>query len=620
MCAGQYHTCVILANGRVRCWGTNDVNQLGTGEEQSYFTRYVDGRDVLTKGMGDAFLEDAFVDEPTYVARHLACGSYHTCAVLDDGRVKCWGSNTGGRLGIGSLTNGESSTSLYYLGGRLPNVPLGTGRDAKDVSCGLEHCCAALDDGKVKCWGQDTETLPYLGSGMYDRSSEWLGYLQDVVDKSQLPVDDPEYDDDPWLNVAFPADRSRRASRSGGITRARSSRTARRFGAGGKMIPDSSDSDTSPSWDTRATWRRRRRWTWAATSPRARRSRLEARARVLSLVRAPDGRRNQVLGKWSLRKARVRRIYKSRGWVRCHGDRLPRANLGRAAVDIALGYEHSCALLDDHTVKCWGSNNYGQLGVGDTSNRGESPSDMGDALPTVDFGGRTAYRIMAGSQSHISCALPAGSDCDACRDEMVCWGQNQYNVLGTGDLYDRGKEPLDLVGLFVDVGSVKPHGDSAVESYPDPDVPAPAPLSGRASVRGIQFTCALMEDRRVKCFGNNDYDLLSIADDVANDMIGDSYDGDSAPFLEDRKNGRPCSSHRRPRGRALSRVCCYDQGSVVVLGKLHQQQLQRLQPAVPNEHWGNLILPRRREGEVHQRWKWVHMHHHIRRQDPMLGN
>ena len=121
------------------------------------------------------------------------------------------------------------------------------------------------------------------------------------------------------------------------------------------------------------------------------------------------------------------------------GDRLPRVNLGRAAVDIALGYEHSCALLDDHTVKCWGSNNYGQLGVGDTSNRGESPSDMGDALPTVDFGGRTAYRIMAGSQSYISCALLRGSDCDACRDEMVCWGRNQYNVLGTGDCMTEGR-------------------------------------------------------------------------------------------------------------------------------------------------------------------------------------
>ena len=540
MCAGQYHTCVILANGRVRCWGTNDVNQLGTGEEQSYFTRYVDGRDVLTKGMGDAFLEDAFVDEPNYVARHLACGSYHTCAVLDDGRVKCWGSNTGGRLGIGSLTNGESSTSLYYLGGRLPNVPLGTGRDAKDVSCGLEHCCAALDDGKVKCWGQDTETLPYLGSGMYDRSSEWLGYLQDVVDKSQLPVDDPEYDDDPWLNVAFPAGsfatrvavgryHSCAILADGAEVRCWGQNDSGQLGLGHiTFVGHPSDMEAAPPVDLGRD---------QSTGAPLRVSKL-ALGSYHSCALLTDGGikcwGNGASGRLGYGE------YISRGdGSGAMGDRLPRVNLGRAAVDIALGYEHSCALLDDHTVKCWGSNNYGQLGVGDTSNRGESPSDMGDALPTVDFGGRTAYRIMAGSQSHISCALLRGSDCDACRDEMVCWGQNQYNVLGTGDLYDRGKEPLDLVGLFVDVGSVKPHGDSAVESYPDPDVPAPAPLSGRASVRGIQFTCALMEDRRVKCFGNNDYDLLSIADDVANDMIGDSYDGDSAPFSRIGRTGDP---------------------------------------------------------------------------------
>lgn len=40
---------------------------------------------------------------------------------------------------------------------------------------------------------------------------------------------------------------------------------------------------------------------------------------------------------------------------------------GRTATDIAVGITHSCAVLDDETLKCWGSNAHGQLGQGNTS-------------------------------------------------------------------------------------------------------------------------------------------------------------------------------------------------------------------------------------------------------------
>jgi alpha-tubulin suppressor-like RCC1 family protein len=359
--------------------------------------------------VGDPWLPVAF--PAGSFATRVAVGERHSCAILADGaEVRCWGNNNYGQLGLGHTDFVGRPSDVEAA----PPVDLGRDRSTRaplrvsKLALGSEHSCALLTDGGIKCWGN-------AGAGR-------LGY----------------------------GDTINRGDGSGAM-----------------------------------------------------------------------------------------------------GDSLPRVNLGRAAVDVALGYQHSCALLDDHTVKCWGYNGNGQLGVGDISHRGESSSDMGDALPTIDFGGRTAYRIMAGSQSQISCALLRGSDCDACRDEMVCWGRNQYNVLGTGDLYDRGKEPLDLVGLFVDVGSMKPHGDSAVESYPEsypdryPDRDfASAPLSGRASARTTMSTCVLMEDRRVKCFGRNDYDLLAITEplkDDANWLDGHTtdgngnpkvplYDADSAPF------------------------------------------------------------------------------------------
>ena len=67
------------------------------------------------------------------------------------------------------------------------------------------------------------------------------------------------------------------------------------------------------------------------------------------------------------------------------GDNLPAVDLGTAAVPIAIsaGSEHTCVILSGGGVKCWGGNSYGQLGLGDTSTRGDAPGEMGDNLPRV---------------------------------------------------------------------------------------------------------------------------------------------------------------------------------------------------------------------------------------------
>ena len=60
--------------------------------------------------------------------------------------------------------------------------------------------------------------------------------------------------------------------------------------------------------------------------------------------------------------------------------------LGRSAVRIAAGVSHACAVLDNAQLKCWGLNNYGQLGQGDAVNRGIVAGQMGDALLAIDLG------------------------------------------------------------------------------------------------------------------------------------------------------------------------------------------------------------------------------------------
>jgi hypothetical protein len=78
------------------------------------------------------------------------------------------------------------------------------------------------------------------------------------------------------------------------------------------------------------------------------------------------------------------------------GAALPAVDLGpgRTALQLTLGEYHTCARLDDGSVKCWGYNLFGQLGLGDTQYRGDGRGEMGAALPAVDLGpGRTAPKL-----------------------------------------------------------------------------------------------------------------------------------------------------------------------------------------------------------------------------------
>ena len=81
-------------------------------------------------------------------------GNGHSCAILDNGSVKCWGYNNYGQLGIDNTTNmGDNSSEMTLLTG----VNLGTGRTATAIAGGHGHTCALLDNSSVKCWGKNSE-------------------------------------------------------------------------------------------------------------------------------------------------------------------------------------------------------------------------------------------------------------------------------------------------------------------------------------------------------------------------------------------------------------------------------------------------------------------------------
>ena len=118
-----WHTCVILQNGSVACWGRNANGQLGNGNWDASWTP-------------TPVVE---LDEPV---KQIDAGTAHTCAVTAAGAVKCWGYN-----GFGQLGNGG------WYDTPVPVNVVGLDHGVVAVTAGQLHSCALLATGGVKCWG-----------------------------------------------------------------------------------------------------------------------------------------------------------------------------------------------------------------------------------------------------------------------------------------------------------------------------------------------------------------------------------------------------------------------------------------------------------------------------------
>ena len=122
--AGAFHTCVLLQDHTVRCWGRNDSGQLGDGTYTASFTP------VTVTGLSNITA--------------VAGGGSHTCALSADGSIRCWGDGYLGQLGNGS--SAPSTTPVQVSG--ITN--------ALEVAAGWAHSCARLSTGALRCWGEGT--------------------------------------------------------------------------------------------------------------------------------------------------------------------------------------------------------------------------------------------------------------------------------------------------------------------------------------------------------------------------------------------------------------------------------------------------------------------------------
>ncbi|WP_181234164.1 RCC1 domain-containing protein [Enhygromyxa salina] len=311
--AGAYHTCAVLASGTVTCWGQNTDGQLGLGHLQDIG----DNEDI------DTLIPLDFGDS----IQSVTAGSSFTCALSVIGGVYCWGGNAYGQLGHGNLSPigdneiASNANSFVQVGGAVSSL-----------RAGAHHVCASMVAGGLRCWGHG--------------SSGRLGYgnTNNIGDDELPSAVSLKYGGEVIPVVA--------AGSSHTVALHPNSGSAQIRGWGSNSYGKLGVGSTVNHGD--------------GVGP------LEAIAGVSGTVVTVAASNNQTcalfddgaLGCWGANSAGQLGLGSTQ---HLGDDELPSsaAKLSFAApvVQIAMGFDHTCVLLDDQDVHCWGSNAYGQLGL-----------------------------------------------------------------------------------------------------------------------------------------------------------------------------------------------------------------------------------------------------------------
>ncbi|MBN1655424.1 MAG: hypothetical protein JXA30_16785 [Deltaproteobacteria bacterium] len=318
--AGANHTCVIVNDGSVWCWGDSASGQLGNGEFSldSCEGRPCSRKPVRVKGINNA--------------ASLSLGERHSCALLDNGDLRCWG----------SLALGHASDDLVSCDG-LPcatsPVHVDLADDVLEVKAGYQHTCALVESGAVFCWGQNPV-------GQVGISRE--------TDVSVQGVDRPNAVDRPArVNLPEPAGQVAVA----GSSVAYRNKSCARLLDGSYFcwgVNDRGELGIAPVQTERCGAAQ----SFCATEPRELALEVAVERVILSEFTGCAVSIDGVLYCWGQdtlaqlgRDAQIQdRCVKEE---RC--SRLPVKIPTRAKIlDVALGHRYSCALQADERVVCWG--------------------------------------------------------------------------------------------------------------------------------------------------------------------------------------------------------------------------------------------------------------------------
>ncbi len=435
--AGKSHTCAVMTAGGVKCWGDNYFGQLGDGD---FYLKRSDPVDVV--GLSSAVAS-------------ISAGGFFTCAVTAEGGVKCWGRNDYGQLGDETYTNSPTPVDVDGLSSGVVMV-----------SAGESHACAVTTAGGVKCWG-------FNNSGQLgDETTEDKNTPVDVKGLSRGVVmvsageshtcavttegsvkcwglnNSGQLGDETTSNRNIPVDV--KGLTSGAVS----------VSAGYSHTCAVTDVGGVKCWGNNISGRLGDGTTINHLTP------VEVDGLTSRVVTVSAGGAHTC-------------ALTARGQIKCWGDNffgqlgdgittdqlnpVDVIDLSSGLVSISAGNSHTCAMTAAGGVKCWGHNNYGQLGIGTTIDQ-STPVDvigLSDGVVSVAAGG------------WHTCAVTTSGG-------VKCWGHNGSGQLGIGTTIDQFT-PVDVIGLSSDVVSVS---------------------------TGEYHTCALTTSGGVKCWGNNNHGRL----------------------------------------------------------------------------------------------------------------
>jgi alpha-tubulin suppressor-like RCC1 family protein len=445
--AGASHTCVLLVDGRVRCWGTSAI--LGYGDLAASDIGFNVGDDEIPTAVG-------FVDigEPV---EQLSAGYQHTCALLARGAVRCWGAGNQGALGYGNRDRIGDDESPASKG----DVALdGLEGPVLQVAAGANYTCVLIEGGSVRCWGRGyiPAAAISLSDGTFDRYDDSLPVSGEGVPSGPIDVGGEV------IQLAAGASHTC-ALLKGGAVRCWGS------GANGRLGYED-DSDV--------------------------------------------------------------------------GDDESPASVGDVAVggtvrQVAAGASQTCAVLDSGALRCWGYGFDGRLGYGNRENIGddETPASAGD----VPVGGAVRSVLLQGS---LTCALLETGD-------VRCWGPGAGLHIDPTPIVDRrsfspdagssdedsnvgGQIVCRTVDLYVShcPGYVGALGYARVGNIGDHETPSTAgdlQLGGpvRRLAVGGDHACVILEGGGARCWGAGYYGTLGLGNDRD---VGDDEVPASVPFVD----------------------------------------------------------------------------------------
>jgi alpha-tubulin suppressor-like RCC1 family protein len=458
-------TCAVDDATRAWCWGNNDYGQLGAGNNRAFGIPRMNGMtDVVSiatsvghacAAFGDGRVEcwgNNFTGQlgdgtsmaslsPVTVtgvsnAVEVVVGDYHSCARDSFGNVKCWGEGAAGELG-----DGNSAASLVPVTVALP-------QPASNIGAGAGHTCAVLVDGTVSCWGSNDSGQ--IGDGTFYTAYSPVLAL-DVTGAAHV-------DGGGEHTCALLA--------TGGIK-------CWGYNFSGQAGAGLSDTYLNPT----------------------------------DVVGIDDAVAIDLGYNYTC-------AIHSGGYPACWGDnaagQLGTGNYDSSTVPVGVGGypdggasaifasgTHSCVLSSDGSLACFGTNYYGELGIGNQDNTFSATPVTRPLTPP-----------------------PAGS--------VVCWGDNNQfqsgTEMGRDNLVPRLVPSVTAVAVasggmhtcvLEEAGGVKCWGDNLYGQLGDVASPAgiaPVVVPGVANAHGIvagsNHTCVLLETGGVTCWGDNTYGQL----------------------------------------------------------------------------------------------------------------